>query len=230
MGIKLGIVGLGSFGGAFVQLFKAHPLVDKIALCDIEESKLKYWAEQESLQDKFNSRDAYNSLDEICKADLDAIVVITQPWLHAPQCIQVMESGKHVYSAVPVISLPDFDETLDWCGKLIETTRRTGMHYMLGETTVYRPQTMYCRHKAKQGAFGNFVYAEGEYVHDVDWNCCSLRYVQASRTTGAVGAQYNAVMEKYWKKRILGSPMSYPTHSVSGPLSVMDSLPKKVSA
>ena len=125
MGIKLGIVGLGSFGRAFVQLFKAHPLVDKIALCDIEESKLKYWSEQECLKDKFNPRDAYRSLDEICQADLDAIVVITQPWLHAPQCLQVMESGKHVYSAVPVISLPDFDETLDWCGKLIETTKRT---------------------------------------------------------------------------------------------------------
>ncbi|MCI7644604.1 MAG: hypothetical protein MST10_09725, partial [Lentisphaeria bacterium] len=73
-------------------------------------------------------------------------------------------------------------------------------------------------------------YAEGEYVHDVDWSCCSLRHVQASRTTGAVGKQYNAVMEKYWKKGIFSSPMNYPTHSVSGPLSVMDSLPNKVSA
>ncbi len=27
-----------------------------------------------------------------------------------------MESGKHVYSAVPVISVPDDREILDWCG------------------------------------------------------------------------------------------------------------------
>ena len=151
MGISIGIVGLGGFGGAFVPLFAAHPLVVRIAICDIEESKVKYLSEHEYLRGKFNIRDAYSSLDAICRSDLDAIVIITQPWLHAPQCIQVMESGKHVYSAVPVISLPDFDETLDWCGKIIETTLRTGCNYMLGETTYYRPQTMFCRHKARAG-------------------------------------------------------------------------------
>ena len=38
MGIKLGMLGLGQFGSNFVKLFKAHPLVDKIVLCDCEAS------------------------------------------------------------------------------------------------------------------------------------------------------------------------------------------------
>ncbi len=229
MGISLGLVGLGSFGSAFARLFKSHPLVDRIALCDAEEEKLRRFADLPEFQDKLSPSDVFLSLDEICQTDLDAIVIITQPWLHAPQCIQVMESGKHVFSAVPVITLPDFSEILDWCGKIIACVQRTGKQYMLGETTFYRPQTQFCRRQAAVGAFGDFVYAEGEYAHDVD-SSCSLRQVNEMRKTGKIGSQYSAFVEKYYQRGCKSSPMSYPTHSVSGPLSVMQSKPLRVSA
>jgi hypothetical protein len=34
MGISLGLVGLGMFGSEFAELFKSHPAVDRVALCD----------------------------------------------------------------------------------------------------------------------------------------------------------------------------------------------------
>ena len=52
MGIKLGLLGLGSFGSAFAPLFAAHPGVDSILLCDAEESKVKKWAENPLIQKK----------------------------------------------------------------------------------------------------------------------------------------------------------------------------------
>ncbi len=60
----------------------------------------------------------------------------------------------------PPFSGPDDAELLDWCDKLVETCRRTGMKYMLGETTYYRPNAMFWRRKAREGAFGDFIYAE----------------------------------------------------------------------
>jgi hypothetical protein len=132
-------------------------------LCDRETERVRRFADDPSFADKFNPRDVYSTVDEICHADVDAIALFTQPWLHAPQAVQLMESGKHVYSAVPIVSLPDGNEILDWCDRLIQTCRRTGMNYMLGETTFYRASTMFCRRKAAEGAFGDFVYAEGEY-------------------------------------------------------------------
>ena len=110
MGISIGLVGLGSFGSSFADLFYSHPLVDRVALCDRDPERIAKFASKPSWAKKFNPRDQYNSLDEILKSDLDALVVITQPWLHAPQCIAAMEAGKHVYSAVPVINLPDVDQ------------------------------------------------------------------------------------------------------------------------
>ncbi len=223
------MVGLGQFGRAFTKLFAAHPLVDKLALCDCEADRIKEQLDDPAIAIKSSAQDCYTSLDDICKADLDAIVVITQPWLHAPQCLQVMESGKYVYSAVPVICLPDFDECMDWCGKICETVKRTGMQYMLGETTIYRPQTMFCRRMADAGRFGKFVYAEGEYVHDVDARC-NLREVNKNRFTGKVGSQAAALFKSYLDRGILESSMAYPTHSISGPIYAMRTHAVKVNA
>ena len=221
MGISLGLVGLGSFGGgSFAALFKSHPAVDRIGLCDLEPERIAKYADNPFFKDKFNPRDAYGSLDAICKADFDALVIITQPWLHAPQCVQAMKAGKHVYSAVPIISIPDDDEILGWCDKLIETSRKTGMSYMLGETTFYRPQAQFCRRKAAAGQFGNFVYAEGEYIHDTD-SWCNLRQVSKSRSIGRAGQEWKARAGEYFRRGCRGGPMHYPTHSTSGPVCVM---------
>lgn len=228
MGIGLGLVGLGAFGSGFAELFKKHPAVDRIALCDREPERMKQFSELASWKDKLDPRDCYETLNDICATDLDALVVITQPWLHAPQCVQAMESGKHVYSAVPIVSLPDPDETLDWCDRLVETSRRTGQYYMLGETTYYRPEAMFCRRMAAAGAFGDFVYAEGEYCHDVD-DECNLRQVLASRLASKAGREWIETRKKQ-AKRVKGGPMSYPTHSTAGPVCVMNAHAVKVTA
>ncbi len=228
MGVSLGLVGLGAFGSSFADLFMSHPFVDRIALCDREPERMARFAARPEWQAKLRPADLYSSLDEICRSDVDALVIITQPWLHAAQCVQAMESGKHVYSAVPITNIPDDDEILDWCDRLVDTVKRTGRHYMLGETTFYRPQTMYCRRKAAEGAFGEFVYSEGEYFHDID-AVTSLREVMARRTSGAAGSEWLTLREEYKARGVRTGPMHYPTHSTSGPISVMGAHAVKVA-
>ncbi len=229
MGISIGLVGLGAFGSGFADLFKRHPLVDRVALCDREPERVQRFAERPDWRDKFDPRDAYLSLEAICESDLDALVIITQPWLHAEQAILAMESGKHVYSAVPIVWLPDSREILDWCDRLVDTVQRTGQHYMLGETTYYHPGTMYCRRRAGAGDFGDFVYAEGEYFHDVDSPQCNLREVERARAASQAGQEWQVIKRRYEERACYGGPMHYPTHSTSGPLCVMDAHAVKVS-
>ena len=227
MGIKLGLAGLGAFGSVFAPLFSSHPLVDAIYLCDAEAEKVNQNAAHPAICPKVAGK--YSSIDELAKTDCDGVVVMTQPWLHAPQCVQLLEAEKYVFSAVPVISVPDDNEVLDWCGKIIETVEKTGMEYMLGETTIYRPQTMFCRRMAQQGLFGDFVYAEAEYAHDLD-SSCSLRQVQAHRSKGKIGEASKVIYKPYREKGLKSHPMSYPTHSVSGVVDIMRSKPLSVSA
>lgn len=227
MGIRLGLVGLGAFGSSFAPLFKSHPMVDRIALCDSEPDRLAAFADRDSFQDKLIPGGVYETIDDIRDADLDALVIITQPWFHAEQAVAAMEAGKHVYSAVPIVNLPDGDEILDWCERLIDTSKRTGRFYMLGETTFYRPEAMYCRRKAAEGAFGDFVYAEGEYLHDVDHG---LREVKARREGSKTGRAWLERARRYAERGILDGPMHYPTHSTAGPVCVMGAHAVKVTA
>ena len=204
MSISVGMVGLGMFGPSFIQSYKAHPDVHRLALCDLREDRLSKWAKQ------FEISETYSSLDEICKSDLDALVIITQHWIHAPQAIQAMEAGKHVYTAVPAAA------SLDECEQLVRTVERTGMIYMNGETSYFRPETAFCRQKAAEGAFGEFVHCRAEYFHDMDHGL----YDVAKNRWGA----------QWGPDKMGGIPMYYPTHSTCFPISVMKAHATSVSA
>ncbi|MBR3651953.1 MAG: hypothetical protein IKN52_17000, partial [Victivallales bacterium] len=74
----------------------------------------------------------------------------------------------------------------------------------------------------------DFVYAEGEYCHDVD-SACNLREVHASRAASKAGQEGEILMQKYFERGCLTGPMHYPTHSCAGPCIVMDTWATKVT-
>ncbi len=205
MSISIGMVGIGAFGKHFIKSFKAHADVDRLALCDLNPDHLAQCAEEHKISE------TYPSLDKMCQSDLDALVIITQHWMHAPQAIQAMEAGKHVYSAVPTTFAfgESPEEALELCDRLVQTVKRTGQTYMLGETTFFRPETMYCRH-------GEFVYGECEYFHDL-----SHGLYEVARRRWA---------DKWDRDKTGATPMYYPTHSTSGVISVMGAHMTEVSA
>ena len=209
MSISLCVVGLGQFGPEFVRLFGKHPDVHRLAICDLRPERVAACA------GPFDITETYLSLDEVLKADLDAVAIITQPWLHAAQAIQALEAGKHVYCAVPPASADRAEEVLDLCDRLVETVRRSGRTYMLGETTFFRPETMYCRWRAAARDFGEFVYGEGEYFHDMSHGL----YEVARKRWG----------DQWSPAKAGGVPMHYPTHATSGLISVMGAHMTQVS-
>src|SRR5215204_6281306 len=150
------MVGVGAFAQPFIPLFLAHPLVDEVAFCDLDETRL------EEVAAKFRVKRTYPSLDALCESDLDAVVIITQNWLHGPQAVQALRAGKHVYSAVPTgITIGEIEA-------LVEAVESTGRIYMLGETSYYYPAVLYCRRRYASGDLGEIVHGEAEYYHDWD--------------------------------------------------------------
>jgi predicted dehydrogenase len=204
MSISVGIVGVGMFGPAFIQPFRDHPDVHRLALCDLNADRLADRAK------RFEISETYASLDEICKTDIDALAIITQPWLHVRQCVQAMEAGKHVYSAVPAA------QSLDECDKLVRTVEKTGMIYMNGETSYFRREAVFCRQKAKEGAFGEFIFCQAEYFHDL--------------SHGLYDVARNRWGDQWGRDKTGGVPMHYPTHSIAFPVSVMGAHMTEVSA
>ncbi|MCX6971821.1 MAG: Gfo/Idh/MocA family oxidoreductase [Verrucomicrobia bacterium] len=186
--IKICIVGAGQFSQCFLHLFKAHPLVSEVSLAELMPDRRKEEAARLGLARTFAS------LDEALTSDVDAVGLFTQRYLHAPMAIKALNAGKHVYSAVPAaVSIEELEE-------LVATVKRTGLTYMMGETSLYYGSRVYCQEKWDAGEFGKFVYGEGEYYHDM-----SHGFYEAYQSSG--GAD--------WKKTASFPPMLYPTHSVS---------------
>jgi predicted dehydrogenase len=184
---KVGIAGVHGFGRAFIHLFQKHPNVSEVYLADLNADILAERARE------FGIKTTFPSLEEMCDSDCDCIAIYTQRWLHAPQAVRALKSGKHVYCAVPAaVSLEELDE-------LVATVKSTGQIYMMGETSYYRPQSCFCRQKFQAGEFGKFVYGEGQYYHDM-----SHFYTGYQRSNG-----------EEWKKFASVPPMYYPTHSTA---------------
>ena len=193
MGIQLGICGVGAFADCFIPLFKAHPLVDDVVLCDLDADKLRAKSE------RFALPQTCGSLDELCARDVDAIALFSQNWLHGPQAVQALQAGKHVYSAVPSAI------TLEEITALVRTVEATGRIYMVGETSYYYPCAVYCRERYRRGDFGEIVYAEGEYYHDWDHGLYEVMKWRGGEN---------------WRQFAGAPPMFYPTHSMGMIVSV----------
>jgi predicted dehydrogenase len=186
--LKVGICGAGQFAQCFIPLFKAHPSVGEVALAEVVPERLAKQA------DRFKIRRRFSSFDELCRSDVDAVAILTQRWMHAPMALQALRSGKHVYSAVPT------GIALDEIGALVEEVKRSGLTYMLGETSYYYGSTLLCRERFRKGLMGRFVYGEAEYLHDMEHG-----FYAAYQYSG--GAD--------WKRTASFPPMWYPTHTVS---------------
>lgn len=191
--MKVAIVGAGQFAQCFIPLYQAHPLVTEVSLCEIVQARLKEEA------GRFGVSRLFDSFEEVISSNVDAVAIFTQRWMHAPMAIAAMKAGKHVYSAVPAAT------TLEELHELIDTVKRTGMTYMMGETSVYYGARLYCLERFARGDMGRFVYGEGEYYHDM-----SHGFYEAYKYSG--GAD--------WKRTAGFPPMLYPTHSVSMILSI----------
>lgn len=199
----IGICGTGQFANCFIPLFKNHPSVQELVLCDLNEQLCAQRAKAHGV-----SR-MVTSFEHLLESDVDAIAIFTPRHQHAEYSIRALKAGKHVYCAVPAA------QTLEELSELVAAVETTGRLYMMGETSYYYPAAIYCRHRFRAGHFGNFVYGEGEYMHDM-----AHGFYKAYRENGG----------ENWRQRAGFPPMLYPTHSSSMLISVTGASLTQVSS
>ena len=178
--VKVGIVGYGlcKFGAAFG--FQNHPNVEVVAVSDLFPDRCA------ELAKACRCDKTYPSLEELVKdPDIEAVFVATDAPSHCRHCIEVLNHGKHVATAVPAVwgSLEDAD-------RLYEAVKKSGLNYMMFETSAFRDDCYAMRKIYNAGGFGKLVYSEGEYYHYIETPLGSY---------------------KEWRRGC--PPLWYPTHS-----------------
>lgn len=153
--LRVAIIGCGEFAAHFVPLFQAHPYVENVYVCDLQDEKAQNY------KSRFGTEVIAMFEDAIAREDINCIAIFTERYSHAKLAIASLDAGKHVYSAVPMAC------TVDECRQIIEAVKRNKKTYMMGETCVYYPCSMYCKEQYQKGTFGDFVFGESQYFHDI---------------------------------------------------------------
>ena len=153
--LRVGIVGYGvcRFGAEFG--FQDHPNVEIVAVSDLIPERCA------GLAQACRCQKTYPSLEELVKDDrIEAVFVATDAPSHARHAIEVLKHGKHVASAVPAAfgSLEEADQ-------LFEAVKKSGLKYMMFETSCFHEDLHAMREIYQAGGLGQLVYAEGEYYH-----------------------------------------------------------------
>ncbi|MDI6828523.1 MAG: Gfo/Idh/MocA family oxidoreductase, partial [Armatimonadota bacterium] len=149
--VRIGIIG-GRFGSTFQ--FHEHPNCIVEAVCDLSPDQRKV------LMDTYKCSKSYESFEELLKdKNIDAVAIFTPAPLHARHSIIALKAGKHVMCAVPAVM------TIEEAEELKDTVEKTGLTYMMAETSYYHQSVISARMWYEEGKFGEIFYSEAEYYH-----------------------------------------------------------------
>ncbi len=189
--VRIAVLG-GGFGCSFQ--WHEHPHCEVVAATDL------YPARRDSLRKTYGCDDIYESLDDLLKKrskDLDAVAVFSGAPDHVKHTLQCFDHGLHVISAVPACM------SLEEAAKLREAKEKSGLHYMMAETSYYRGGCIHARELYRREGFGKIFYSEVEYYHD--GNRAAMIEDKSSR-------YYHPDGSVSWRQGL--PPMLYPTHSL----------------
>jgi len=123
---------------------------------DIRPARAEQAAQRHAIQRVYPAYEAM--LDD---PGIDLILIGTPDPQHAPQAIQAMEAGKHVFSEIPAAY------ELDQLHQLIRLEATTGLKYAMGNEVRWFPYLEAAKKMAEDGFWGEIFYSEAGYLHNL---------------------------------------------------------------
>ena len=161
---RIGLIGTGGRGTSLLGNLLAAD-VKVLALCDVVRDKAEHAqslvvkAGQPAPQLYTSGDHAFESL--VARDDLDLVLIAT-PWnWHVEMAVASMTHGKHTAVEVPAAT------TIEDCWKLVDTSEKTRRHCIMLENCCYGYNETLILRMVHQGLFGDLLYGEGAYLHDL---------------------------------------------------------------
>jgi len=161
---RIGLIGTGGRGTSLLgNLLGADAKV--LALCDIVREKAEHAqslvtnAGQSSPELYTDGEHAFEKL--LARDDLDLVIIAT-PWnWHVDMAVASMKHGKHTCTEVPAAN------SIEDCWRLVDTSEQTRRHCMMLENCCYGATETTVLRMVHAGLFGDLLYGEGAYLHDL---------------------------------------------------------------
>lgn len=93
--VKVGMIGTGGIGPAYVRGCRYHRVLDLVACADLDNDRAQAFAAQHDLQ-------AMTVAALLQAPDIQIVINLTVPRAHAEVSLAIIEAGKHVHSEKPL--------------------------------------------------------------------------------------------------------------------------------
>jgi hypothetical protein len=163
--VRMALIGCGGRGNGVLRDFLAVDGVQVTAVCDTVDAHAKRAqasverAGQRPPAIYSGSDTAFEKMLE--RDDIDYAYIAT-PWdWHVPQAVAAMTKGKHALVEVPAAT------TVADCWKMVDTSEKTRRHCIMLENCCYGHTELMALNMVRAGLFGDLLYGEAAYLHDL---------------------------------------------------------------
>lgn len=158
--LRVGVVGLGGNGRAFVRGYAMSELCELAAVCDLDPQKTAQAAEIAAEMGEPPRQ--YTELAAMLEREnLDALSVHTPDHLHADPFIMGLEAGCHVLVEKPM------GNTIEDLERMTEAARGSDRKTMVGHILRFNPFFAEVHRLCSSGELGEIFYLEADYFHNL---------------------------------------------------------------
>jgi len=155
--VRCGFIGVGSEGHMLLGKTLRIPGVDVVAICDIYPPHLK-----RSLRSVLaRGYEDYRWMLE--RKDIDAVIIATPLYLHAPMAIDAMQAGKHVLCEKMMA------HSIDDAKAMARTARDTKKLLQIGHQRRYNSLYNHAYKLIKEGAIGKITHVRLMWNRNGSW-------------------------------------------------------------
>jgi predicted dehydrogenase len=155
--IKLAITGAGFISKIHAKALQSLPDVELIAMVE------RYTKTAQPFMEQFGVKNHYKTVTDLLEKDqIDALIIGTPNFLHAPQAISALNAGVHVLVEKPMaMNAPE-------AYFMLEASKKSDTLLMVAHCWRFDPEVIWLKTQVDTGRFGKIIRTKGYGVH-VNW-------------------------------------------------------------
>lgn len=156
-GLKVGVIGLGTWGQNHIEIYQAHPFASVSAICDMNEALTN------QVGDKYGISQRYQDYKEMLeKAEIDAVAIVTPDFSHCEITVAAANKKKHILIEKPLATTAEEVKTM------IDAIEKNGVRAMVDLHNRFSPPFHAAHQSIEQGRLGD-TYSGYFRLNDIKW-------------------------------------------------------------
>jgi predicted dehydrogenase len=154
MTLKIAFTGTGYISKIHAAAAQAQPDTELVAVVNHRPESMIAFAAEFGIPDQYA-----NVADLLQEGGVDALIISTPNYLHAPETLAALETGVHVMVEKPMAMNAAEAEAM------LAASRKTGTLLMVAHCWRFDPEVLWLKEQVEQGRLGQLIRTKGYGVH-----------------------------------------------------------------